>query len=641
MSHNGKSDQHPSELRQLGLRAARRGDFATARSLLESALLLEPADASTWVNLGAVFQALRQPDDALACYDRAIGLAPHLPQPWNNRSLLLSDAGRYAEAASSAQSALRLNPSYPEAQNNLGIALHALGLKAQAREHYEQAIKSNPHYAKALANLGAVQFELGNFEEALIAMERALAIDPNSEFLPGLAQHARMRICNWQDFESRVDELKALTKNGLSTCPPFAALSLMDDPEIHRNLASQWFTKKIALATRQSQTIPATQIKFRKLRIGYFSADFHHHATAHLMAGLFEAHNKSSFDILAFSFGNQTNDPMSRRIRGGFSQFIDVGQLSDEEIAKHARSLDLDIAVDLKGYTQDSRMRVFAYRAAPIQVGYIGYPGTVGSKILDYIITDHVVSPASAESDFTEKLIRMPVCYQCNDPARERPAKSTLRTDHGLPSAGLVFACFNNSYKITPVVFAIWMRLLKSARDSTLWLLSDHQLANDNLRREAAKNGIDPSRVVFAPRVPTLEHLERHHHVDIFLDTFPYNAHTTASDALWMGLPLVTHCGRSFASRVAASLLSALDLPELIAKTWHDYEAIAMRLACDERWRLTVRDRLRHGALTSPLFKADEFAAAIETAYRMIIERHSAGLPPAHIDLSHPTTAGQ
>jgi protein O-GlcNAc transferase len=371
-----------------------------------------------------------------------------------------------------------------------------------------------------------------------------------------------------------------------------------------------------------------------RIRLGYFSADFHGHATSYLMAELFEVHDRARFDVTAFSFGPEDDGDVRQRLAASFERFIDVRNETDHAVAALARKLEIDIAVDLKGFTVDGRTGIFARRAAPIQVGYLGFPGSMGADYFDYLVADRVVIPPAERQFFSEKIVYLPDSYQVNDRKRPIAGRTPTRAQAGLPENGFVFCCFNNNHKITPAMFACWMRLLARVEGSVLWLLEDNAVAAANLLREAAARAIDPQRLVFAGRMPLPEHLARHRLADLFLDTLPYNAHTTASDALWAGLPLVTCLGDTFAGRVAASLVNAVRLPELVAATPQAYEHLALELARDPEKLAAIKRKLARHRLTTPLFDTVRFARHIEAAFMAMHERHQAGLPPEHIDLA-------
>jgi predicted O-linked N-acetylglucosamine transferase (SPINDLY family) len=412
---------------------------------------------------------------------------------------------------------------------------------------------------------------------------------------------------------------------------PFPFLAMLDDPALHR-MAARIYTE--AKCPENSALGPLPKRRPGKIRIGYYSADFHNHATTHLMAQALEAHDRGRFEVYGFSFGPDESDAMRRRVFAACDKFLDVRNASDGEIAQLSRQLGIDIAVDLKGHTQNSRPGIFAGRAAPLQAQYIGYPGTMGAAYMDYVIADKIVIPPGAEADYDEKILRLPHSYQANDSTRKISSKTTTREDAGLPPSGFVFCSFNNNYKILPDTFASWMRILTAVDGSVLWLLEDNALAAANLRRHAADRGVDPARLVFAGRVPLEDHLARHRLADLFLDTWPYNAHTTASDALWTGLPVLTRMGKAFAGRVAASLLTALDLPELITASTEDYEKRAVELARNPEKHAALRAKLAANRTTMPLFDGKLIARHLEAGYEMIHARQQSGLPPDHIEVS-------
>jgi predicted O-linked N-acetylglucosamine transferase (SPINDLY family) len=374
---------------------------------------------------------------------------------------------------------------------------------------------------------------------------------------------------------------------------------------------------------------PAPAGAHDRLRIAYLSADFHNHATAQLAIELFERHDRTRFDICAISFGPDDGTAMRAACVAAFETFLDARAMSDEAIAAWMRGKEIDIAVDLKGFTTGARERVFALRPAPLMVNYLGFPGTLGTEVYDYILADAVVAPMAMQPFFAETIVHLPGSYQPNDSRRGVPETSLSRAEAGLPQTGFVFASFNNSYKITPAVFDVWMRLLAATQGSALWLLDDNALATANLRKEAAARGIDPARLVFAPRVGPNAHLARQRLADLFLDTQPCGAHTTASDALWMGLPIVTCLGGAFAGRVAASLLHAVGLADLVAPDLAAYERLALELARDPGRLAAIRARLETERYRLPLFDADRYRRGVEAAYETMWARHQRGDPPA------------
>lgn len=437
-----------------------------------------------------------------------------------------------------------------------------------------------------------------------------------------------MEICEWDQLEPQIGHLVERIAAGDAVSTPFPILAITDDPETQRKVAETWVKWKFPSPAAQ---IPSDfHPKAGKIRVGYFSADFHEHATMYLLAEVLEKHNRDDFEVVAFSFGIDSNDLMRNRAVAAVDKFVDIKRYPDNEVVRLCRSMHIDIAVDLKGYTSGSRVGMFASRVAPVQVNYLGYPGTMGSGFHDYIIADRVVAPAESMQHFSERIVWLPDSYQANDSKRAVSSTAFTRGQFGLPADSMVYCCFNNNWKITPAVFDVWMRILSRVDGSLLWLLEDNPDAARNLKREAENRGISGDRIIFAGRLPLPEHLARHRVADLFLDTLPYNAHTTASDALWAGLPLLTCAGKSFASRVAASLLSAYFMPEMITSSLASYEARAIELGNNREQLASLRARLSENRTASPLFDSASFTRHLETAYRRIHELHHSGLPPEH-----------
>jgi protein O-GlcNAc transferase len=409
------------------------------------------------------------------------------------------------------------------------------------------------------------------------------------------------------------------------TANPFALLGICDDPALHQ-IAARAYTRETLPRFPVAQPPPATPRD--KLRIGYFSADFHDHATMHLMAGVLECHDRDAFEIHAFSYGPEIEDAMRARARATVDHFHECARMPDGAIIAASRKAGIDIAVDLKGYTQDARLAPFAARLAPLQVSYLGYPGTIGGDFLDYILADATVLPMDQQRLYDEKIIHLPDSYQANDDRRAIAPVTPSRVEAGLPENGFVYCCFNNAYKITPEIFACWMRILTAVPGSVLWLLNNEADAMARLCGVAEAQGIDPARLVFGPSLPSAQHLARHRLADLFLDTLPYNAHTTASDALWAGLPVLTQLGQAFAGRVAASLLKAIGLPEMITRDAAEYEALAIALGRDPARIAALKAKLAAAIPTAPLFDTPRFTRHLEAAYRLMWQRHVEGKAP-------------
>jgi predicted O-linked N-acetylglucosamine transferase (SPINDLY family) len=536
---------------------------------------------------------------------------------------------RTEEGVALVRDAIALNARVPEAHSNLGNGLRELRRYEEALASFDQAIALRPDDPQAHRDRATTLQNLGRHEEAVASYVQAAALNPELEYIHGMLAHARLTICDWSIMQSDIISLAERIEHGAQAAMPMPMIALSDSPRLQRKAAELYV--HATHPTNASLPEIGTRPRHGKLRIGYFSADFHNHATAYLMAELFERHDPSSFEITAFSFGSDAGDEMRLRLVAGFDRFIDVRNQSDQDVAALARSLEIDIAVDLKGFTKDFRTGIFACRAAPIQVNYLGYPGTMGADYIDYIIADAILIPASDQGHYTEKVAYLPDSYQVNDTQRRIADRTITRAEAGLPPDGFVFCCFNQSFKITPDVFGTWMRILGRVAGSVLWLFHDNAAAAANLREAAPRHGVDAGRLVFAERQKLPEHLARHRLADLFLDTAPYNAHTTASDALWAGLPVLTRMGATFASRVAASLLTAIGLPELITTTLDAYEAKAVELATNHDALMTVKQTLARNRLTAPLFDTARFTGHLEAAYQATYARYQAGLPPAHI----------
>lgn len=576
----------------------------------------------------------------------------------------LIELGRHAEALARSEAALRTASGKPAIRADHAAILAALG-RADAAIASLQALSSeHPDYARGWLLLAQRLSAAFRFDEALTAcrsglacsdekvallslegvllhrmkqpeaaLERftaALELAPNQADLLGVAHHMALQCCNWEDYASRTETIHARIAAGSQAIEPFCFLVTPATAAQQRRCAeisvrSQFSTLPDARWRRQTFLHP-------RLRLGYFSADLHDHATAWLMARVFELHDRSRFEVHAFSFGPPEEGGFRQRLRRGIEHFHECHGMSAAQIAALARSQEIDIAIDLKGYTTDSRAEIFARRAAPLQVNYLGYPGTLAHPCYDYLIADAAVIPHGAEGDYSEQIARLPHSYQANDALREVSPHTPSRRALGLPEHGRVLCCFNNSFKLCPQVFAIWMRLLHAHPDSVLWLLGDNPAACANLRREAQRAGIAPERLVFAARTGMPEHLARQRQADLFLDTFHYNAHTTASDALWVGLPVLTCAGQTFAARVGASLLTAAGLPELITHSPADYEAQALALLAAPDTLAALRARLLQENARSPLFDSARFTRNLEAMLLHMQARQIAGVPPQQFD---------
>lgn len=647
----------------LGSAESQNGNGGEAVRLLEQCLLVDPLDADAYNNLGLALETQKRYDEALQSYDRAIALHPGRPEAHINKGLALRKLGKLQAALECFERALERDPGNAEQHNNRGNVLLDLRRREDALASFDRAVALAPGYAEAFANRGSALQSLGRFPQALASFDRAIALDPmlaeahnlRGDLLlaarrevearesfqrayslkPGLdfvyprLLYSKLRTCDWTNIEAQLSKLEARILRGEQLCTPFDSLGLTGSLAVQGRAAQAYAATRFPASAALGPIPPRKRAG--KIRLGYYSSEFRDHATTRLMAELFELHDRSRFELVAIDFGPVADDGMRRRVAACFDRLVDVRGISDREVARLSRDLEIDIAVDLKGFTEDARPGIFAERAAPVQVSYLGFPGTMGAGYIDYIVADEIVIPAASRAMYAEKVIALPDSYQVNDRTRAIADRTFTREELGLPASGFVFCCFNNNYKITPPTFDVWMRILRQVEGSVLWLIEDSPTAAGNLRKEAERRGVRAERLVFARRMALPDHLARHRNADLFLDTLPYNAHTTASDALWAGLPVLTRAGEAFASRVAASLLSAVGLPELITKTPAEFEALAIGLASDRARLDQVRATLSANRLTAPLFDTPRFARHIEAAYAEAHERHLAGLPPAHI----------
>jgi predicted O-linked N-acetylglucosamine transferase (SPINDLY family) len=612
-------------------------DLGRPREALASfdrAIAADPGRAQAHNNRGVMLKELGRVAEALCSYERAIALEPGYAEAHNNRGLALRELGRLEEAAASFERALTVNPAYPEAFLNHGATLHDLRRFHEALASHERALALKSDYAEAYRNQGHTLHELQRPDEALASYERALALAPAEKFLRGTCQHARMHICDWKDFEPERAALALAVERGREAISPFRALSLFDSPALQRRAAAIWAREECRPGSEELPPL-GPHPHHDRIRIGYFSADFRNHAVSALAAELFETHDRSAFELTAFSLGPDSRDELRARVERAFDRFVPVSGRSDGQIAALARSLEIDIAVDLGGYTQHARPRVFALRAAPIQVSYLGYLGTLGADFMDYLLADEALVPRELRRHYAERIAYLP-SYQANDSRRVASGREFTRAELGLPAGGFVFCCLNANYKITPETFASWMRILAAVPGSVLLLLAGSQAARQNLRQHAIDSGIDPSRLAFAGRVPFADYLARYRVADLFLDTLPYNAGATASDALWAGLPVLTCAGEAFAGRMGASLLTSVGLPELIASDRREYERLAIELAQQPQRLAGIRARLAAARSGTTLFDTRRLTRNLEALFRRMYDRHRLGLLPEHLLLEPP-----
>jgi protein O-GlcNAc transferase len=600
------------------------GRFEDALRSFDAALRLNGNVAELHSSKGNALGELKRFGAALECFDKAILLRPDNAEFYANRGNALHKLGRLDEALASFDKALSISPNNAEFHYNRGNVLRKDGRAEKALASFGNALAINPNDAEVLHNRGSVFNELGRFADALADYEKAHAIDPALNYLEGARLHAKMHLCLWNNLAAECAALLANIRKGARASLPFPVLAMNSTPADQLRCAQIYTDDRFPSSPHAGKSRPSHD----RIRIAYLSSDFHDHAMAQLSAGLFEQHNRSCFEPIAISFGLDDRSAMRARLQKAFDRFVDVSNKSTAQIAGLIEDMGVDIAIDLNGHTRGARTGIVALRPAPLQVNF-NYPGTTGAPYIDYILADKIVIPENERRNYSEQVVYLPHSYQQNDDKRPIAEKTVTRAQSGLPERGLVFCSFNNNYKFTPDVFSIWMRLLQQVEGSVLWLLEGNASAPDNLRAEAARRGVGPERIVFAPKMPVEDHLARHRLADLFLDTLPYNAHTTASDALWAGLPVLTCRGTTFAGRVAASLLTAVGLPDLITESLADYEALALRLAREPDFLAALRANLAANRAGCALFDTARFTRHVEAAYSRMWERHRRGEPPA------------
>jgi predicted O-linked N-acetylglucosamine transferase (SPINDLY family) len=628
---------HPGDTNALYLRGVcrgRLGQLGGAIADLRHVVRLNPDGYAAWNELGNALAAVEpnaRAAEALACYQRAIALEPKSAETFYNRGVLLAALGRHAAALASYDRALALRPSFAQAHNNRAGALAALDRLDEAIAACTSALEIQPAFVAALKNRATARSILGQHEGAADDAQRALGLDADLPYVRGLLLHSRMHCCDWQDYTVNVARIVSDVRAGERAIEPFGMLGISSSPDDQLRCARTWI-RDHAPPIEDFGAVRSAPAHSR-IHVAYLSANFHDHPLGHLMAALFERHDRARFEVSAISLGRGDGSAMRARLERAFDRFADATGQTDEQVAARIRDMRIDILVDRNGFTSGARLGILARRPAPIQVNYLAYPGTTAAPYIDYVIADDVVIPRDTHAAFTEKIVYLPDSYLVNDATRAAASRTPTRTEAGLPENGFVFCCFNNSFKITPDLFDIWMRLLRQIDGGVLWLMEGNASMRRNLRREALVRGVQPDRLVFAQRLPNAEHLARHRLAQLFLDTLPCNAHTTASDALWMGVPVITCIGTTFAGRVGASLLRAVGMPELVTRSLGEYEALALHLASNADSLKGAADRLARQRSASTLFDTDATRRAIEVAYAEMWARQQRGEPPASFEV--------
>lgn len=624
-----RTSDHPLALSVLGAILVGTGKHDEAERFLRSAVRLNPNAHAALYNHGLALKALGRAEEALAQFTQALTLNPNDAETLSNRGTVYNDLKNFEAALADFDKAIALQPNYVPAQHNKGNALFGLGRYGDALASYQRALTLMPNFVESHTGAGLCLHKLKRHDQSAEAYDAARKLKPDYPFLKGIVLHQKMLACDWAGTADLIADIESDIAAGKLSAEPFGWQGVATTDRSLQRCAEIYSAATFPANHRGLP--PARPDNGGKIRIGYLSGDFRAQATSFLLVGVLEQHDASRFEIHAFDNGWDDGSETRKRIDAAVHRVVNIRGLNDAQAARAIRDSGIDILVNLNGYFGDDRNHVFAQRPAPVQVNYLGFPGTLGAPYMDYIVADPIVIPDAQRTFFTEKVVHLPHSYQANDNRRAMSDRVFSRSDFGLPQDGFVFCCFNNNYKITPQTFDGWMRILAHVPGSVLWLIEDNALASNNLRKEAAARGIDPARLVFAARMEPDEHLARHRCADLCLDTLPYNAHTTASDALWAGLPLLTCAGGTFAGRVAASLLTNIGLPDLIASSQEDYERLAVAFATQPDRLNALRQKLDANRLTAPLFDTERFTRHLEQAYAAMHARRKAGQRPDHI----------
>lgn len=612
--------------------AFQRGAAVEADRWCRAALAIHPEAADALHILGLIAAQSGRPAEAADFLLRATRAFPGNPDAWNNLALVQRELGRRLDALGSFDRALALAPNHAMALNGRGVVLRDAGRLDEALASFERAIATAPAFAEAHANRANVLTELKRFAQAATAYEQALQTAPGAPYLMGGLAWARLNACDWPGLETLAAGIAAGVARGDRVTIPFPTLGLPMTAKAQQAAARTWAQDRHRPDGELGPLVPREP--GGPLRVGYFSPDFHEHPTAFLLAEVIERHDRARFHATAFSWGPDTGDAMRRRLSAAFDDFVDVRGKSERDIAALARARGLDVAIDLKGYAIDERTGVFARRAAPVQASWLGYPATMGAPYIDYFIADAVAMTPAVREAFDEKVVLLPGSYQPHDTRRGVPAAPPPRESLGIAAGAFVFCGFNAAWKINPAMLERWTRILARVPGSVLWLLEPGPVAANALRQAVKARGLDEARLVFAPRLPQAAHLARFGAADLLLDTLPCNAHTTASDALWAGVPVLTCPGGTFAGRVAASVVTAAGLPELVAPTEQAYEDEAVALAGDPARLSALKARLAEARTRAPLFDTAAFTRHLESAFETMVARARQGLEPSDFEVA-------
>ena len=586
--------------------------FELAIDFFEKTINLDKNNLGAYNNLGASLQQLRRFEQAVKVYEKVLSFKPDFTDALNNLATCFANLKKYDQAISYFEKILRINKNNSVVYNNLGNIYKEINQHKKSIENYNKALEINPNYHLTYLNLGDTLIELKDYNGALINYKNLIKLSPKHHFIEGKILHTNMQICNWENYENDLKNLFQSLEKHEKIIDPFSIISITEKVD-HQKRASEIFSNY--KFPKQLENKINSDKNNLKTRLGYFSPDFCDHPVLHLIFDVFKNHNKNKFEIFAFSFGPRKKDEMTEQVKKYFNEFIDINDKSDEEVSMLSRKMGIDIAIDLCGFTNFNRAGIFSHRAAPLQVNFLGYPSTMGSTFIDYLIADRIVIPEDQKLNYSENIAYLPNCYQPNMAVKNISKTKITRNEEGLPADAFVFCNFNSNYKITPEIFKVWMNILKNVSNSVLWLLETNNESSKNIIKEAKKNNINENRIIFAKHLPNKDHLKRIELADIFLDTFPYSAHTTASDFVRAGIPLITLKGESFASRVAASILNQVNLNELVTKNKNEYQKLAISIGTDNEKLKNLKEKLKESISDSNLFNSVLYTKHLEDLF--------------------------
>lgn len=600
-------------------------NFEYAFKLIDRSININPLHHAPHNNLGVIFRELKEYEKAIKAFTKAIELNPNYAEAYNNLAISLKDIKLYEEAIANFNKAIELKKNYAEAYNNLGVLFSETNNYKNALKNFEIAINIKQNYIEAFLNIANIYLNIEKYNEAYKFFEIALKLNPKLD--DGSIFEIKTQTNNWIDFDENFLNLRRKILNNKIIAKPFLTTILFDDPNLLKENSTNYANSK------GFNNKLFDKIKYNckeKIIIGYYSSDFRNHAIGQLIVELLEFHDRKKFEIIGF-YNDIVEDDFTLRIKKSFSKFYNIKNLINSKVISLTKELKVDIAVDLNGYTKNSRVDIFSERFCPLQISFLGYPGTSGIKNIDYLIADKNLIPEKNKKHYTEKIIYLPNCYQPSDSGRLVIDKKLTRDKFNLKNNQFVFCCFNTAHKINPKIFDSWANILRETNNSVIWLLESNNISQKNLKQEAIIRKIDPERIIFCKRTSSQEHIKRYQLADLFLDTFPYGAHTTANEALFSGLPIVTIIGESFQSRVCSSLLTTIDLKELITNSYKEYENLAISIAKNPQKLQSIKENLRTNINNSPLFKTKFYTENLEKAYINIYERHNNNLKPENI----------